>query len=51
LDELLLRVRTAVDFREGADLGVRTQDEIDASADPLGFARLAIAPFEQVRVF
>ena len=51
MDKLLLRVRTSIDFSQGAELGVRTEDEIDTRAGPLDFARLAIAPFEHVRVF
>ena len=46
--ELLLGVRTSVDFRQGPELGVRTEDQIDTRAGPLEFARLAIAPFEHV---
>ena len=49
LDELLLRVRAAVDLRQGAELGVRAEDEIDARAGPLDLAGLAIAPLEQRR--
>ncbi len=40
------RVFTRVDFRNGSELGVRTEDEVDAGAGPLGFARRAIAPLE-----
>ena len=35
LDELRLRIRASVDLRQGAELGVRTEDEIDARAGPL----------------
>ena len=48
VDELLLRVRTSVDFGQGAELGVRTEDEVDTRAGPLQFARFAIAAFEHV---
>ncbi len=34
-DELLLRVVTRVDFRDGAELRVRTEHEIDTRAGPL----------------
>ena len=51
LDKLLLRVRASVDFRQGPELGVRTEDEIDTRAGPLDFARLAIAPFKHVLGF
>ncbi len=44
------RVGTSVDFGQGAELGVRTEDEIDTRAGPLEFARFAIAAFEHVRV-
>src|SRR5437899_4034264 len=48
LDELRLRIRASVDLRQGPELGVRTEDEIDARGGPLDSARLAIAPFEDV---
>src|SRR4029077_17237763 len=48
LDELRLRIRASVDLRQGPELGVRTEDEIDTRAGPLALARLAIAPFEHV---
>src|SRR5205807_1689769 len=41
--ELLLRVVTRVDLREGSKLGVRTEDEIDGRGGPLDLARGAIA--------
>src|SRR5260370_30209052 len=41
--ELLLRVRARIDFREGAQLRVRTEDQVDTGADPLGLARLPVA--------
>src|SRR2546425_10089770 len=48
LDELRLRIRASVNLRQGPELGVRTEDEIDTRAGPLDLARLAIAPFEHV---
>src|SRR5437773_277619 len=48
LDELRLRIRAPVDLRQGPELGVRAEHEIDARAGPLDLARLAIAPFEHV---
>ena len=45
------RVGAAVDFRQGAELGVGAEDEIDSRAGPLHFAGLAVAAFEQRRVF
>src|SRR5262249_20294633 len=43
LRELLLRVRARIDFREGAQLRVRAEDEVNASAGPLYGLRLAVA--------
>src|SRR6059036_3606750 len=48
LDELRLRIRASVDLRQGPELGVRPEDEIDAGARPLERARFPIAPFERV---
>src|ERR1700704_6397318 len=48
LDELRLRIRASVDLREGSELGVRAEEEIDARAGPLECAHDAIAPFEHV---
>src|SRR5208282_989674 len=42
--KLLLRVRARIDFREGAQLRVRAEDQVDTGAGPLDFARRAIAP-------
>src|SRR6478752_1289876 len=39
LHKRLLRVAARVNFRERAELGVRTEDEIDTGAGPLDFAR------------
>src|SRR5215510_13386351 len=41
LDELRLRIRASVDLRQGSELGIRTEDEIDARAGPLERARSA----------
>ena len=51
VQELLLRVHTSVDFRQGPELGVRTEDEVDTGACPLEFARCAITTLEHVFVF
>ena len=51
VQELLLGVLTSVDFRQGPELGVRTEDEIDTGAGPLEFARCAITTLEHVFVF
>src|SRR6266851_4532383 len=48
LDELRLRIRASVDLRQGPELGVGTEEEIDARAGPLECALGAIAPFEHV---
>ena len=42
----LLRVITCIDFREGPELGVGTEDEINDSTRPLEFARRPIAPLQ-----
>src|SRR6266478_7495709 len=42
LDELRLRIRASVDLRQGPELGVRTEHEIDARAGPLECAGLPI---------
>ncbi len=49
-DELLRRVRTSIHLGESAELGVRTEDQIDTRGGPLERARLAIAPFEHLGV-
>src|SRR5262245_17993529 len=36
LGELLLRVLASIDFREGAELRVRAEDQVDAAGGPLG---------------
>src|SRR5262249_35278901 len=43
LHELLLGVRTRIDFGEGAKLRVRTEDQVDAGAGPLDRLRLPVA--------
>src|SRR5438046_5980499 len=48
LDKLRLRIRASIDLRQGPELGVRTEDEVDTRGGPLDLARLAIAPFEHV---
>ena len=35
MHKLLLRVRACIDFSQGTELGVRTEDEIDTGARPL----------------
>ncbi len=35
----LLRVVTCIDFRDGSELGVRTEDEVDGGTGPLELAR------------
>ena len=45
-DELLLRVRTAINFGQRTELGVRAEEEIDTGAGPLHCTRDAITPFE-----
>src|ERR1700683_4651724 len=44
--EQLLRVAARIDFRQGSQLGVRTEDEIDNGAGPLELARCPIAPLQ-----
>src|ERR1019366_6215812 len=44
--ERRLRVARSIDFREGSELGVRPEDEIDNRAGPLELARRPIAPFQ-----
>ncbi|MGD9362533.1 MAG: hypothetical protein PVH85_26955, partial [Desulfobacterales bacterium] len=42
MHEHILGVLTSVDFGDGPQLGVRTEDEIDSGAGPLEFAACAI---------
>ena len=51
VQELLLGVLTTIDFRDGPELGVRTEDEVDTGAGPLEFARCAITTLEHVAGF
>ena len=46
--ELLLRVVAGVDLREGAELGVRAEDEVDGGGGPLDLARRAVATLVDV---
>src|SRR6185369_11107553 len=46
MQELLPGVLTAVDFRHGPELGVRTEDEVDTGAGPLELTALAITALE-----
>src|SRR5262245_63946689 len=43
LHKLLLRVRARIDFRQGAQLRVRPEDQVDAGAGPPEPIRLAVA--------
>src|SRR5271166_439032 len=42
--KLLLRVRARIDFREGAQLRVRAEDQVDTGAGPLDLVRLPVTP-------
>ena len=44
--ERLLPIAASIDFSEGSELGVRTEDEIDYSAGPLEIAGRPIAPLQ-----
>src|SRR5882672_11191869 len=46
--KLLLRVRARVDLREGAQLRVRAEDQVDAGAAPLDGLRLAVTALVRV---
>src|SRR3984893_12275323 len=46
LHKRLFRVVTCIDFCDCSELGVRTEEEIDARAGPLEFARRPIAPLK-----
>src|SRR5262249_45085571 len=48
VDELLMRIGLAVDLGDGAQVRVRTEDEIDAGRGRLQFARVAVTAFESV---
>src|SRR4051812_40091968 len=43
--EPLLRSRAGIDFREGTQLRVRTEDQVDACSGPLERVRLAVTAF------
>src|ERR1035437_4145856 len=49
--ELLLRVVARVDLRDCTELGVRAEDEVDATACPLQLARQAVAAHERLLGF
>ena len=42
VQEFFLGVLTTIDLRDGPELGVGTEDEVDTGAGPLEFARCAI---------
>jgi hypothetical protein len=44
IHELLLRIRTTVNFGEYPQLRGRTEDEVDTGASPPHFVRLSVAP-------
>ena len=48
VQELLLGVFTSVDFRQGPELGVRPEDEVNSGAGPREFVRYTIATLEHV---
>src|SRR5689334_23339538 len=48
MHELLLRVVTRVDLRDGPELGVRAEDEVDGGGGPFELARGAVATLVQV---
>src|ERR1035441_8271027 len=48
--ELLPRVIARVDLCERAQLGVRAEDEVDATAGPPELARCGVAALEHLRV-
>jgi len=48
LDELLLRVLAGVDLGQGAQLGVRAEDEVRARGSPLQLAAGPIAALEHL---
>src|SRR5581483_559262 len=43
--ELVLRSGAGIDFREGTQLRVRTENQVDTCSGPLGGVRLTIASF------
>ena len=48
MDKLGLGVRGAIDFREGAELGVGSEDEIGAGTGPFQFPRFPVVALEGV---
>src|SRR6201999_1188462 len=48
MDKFLLCVRTSVDFGQGPELGIGTEDKVDARAGPLEFTCFTITPFKHV---
>ena len=46
LQELLLSILTSVDFNQGPELGIRTEDEVEPGSGPLEFARCPIMTLE-----
>jgi hypothetical protein len=51
MKELLLGVVTSVDFRQGPELRVRAEDQVDTCAGPLECARCPVTTLEYVVVF
>src|SRR5258706_13506623 len=47
-DEFLLRVLGTVDLRDGTELGVRAEHQIDTRGGPLALTGSAMAPFEHM---
>src|SRR3974377_509931 len=45
LNELLLGVGTSIDFRYRAQLGVRTEDQVDSRSGPVDLVGFPVAPF------
>src|SRR6266581_9371273 len=44
----LMRVVARIDFRDGSELRVRTEDEVDDGAGPLDLTRPAVTPLVEV---
>jgi len=51
IHELFLRVLRSIDFRDRAELGVRTEDKVDPGAGPFKVARRPIAPLVNSLLF
>src|SRR5579871_5934971 len=45
--KFLLRIGACIDFRNGAELRVRAEDQVDTGAGPFELACLAVAPLVQ----